>query len=339
MVNVLDVAIIGAGMTGLTLATELEAHGLAVGLVDKGCGYGGRMATRRIENLRLDHGAQYFTAQSPYFQATVARWESQNLIRTWFDALDTADKSPDTHPRPRYIPQDVGMTSLPKKMAESLNASIHLGQRIVKLHTHQATWALENEAGETLLHAKQLVITAPIPQTLDLLKQSNISLETTQAHALEAVRYAPSLALIILTESPYFKDHFPNGLRFPDGEIISWMACNVSKYRQDSPLTALTLHASADFSKRYFEASEADILEAFLPVLEHYAGITPSAIQQQQLHRWRYAFPENPIEDPVFKLEHPLALWLAGDAFGSGSKIESAWTSGIETAKSILKSF
>ena len=45
-------------------------QGWAVTVFDKGRGPGGRLATRRADDLRFDHGAQYFTARDPRF-ATV----------------------------------------------------------------------------------------------------------------------------------------------------------------------------------------------------------------------------------------------------------------------------
>ncbi|MGB3738089.1 MAG: FAD-dependent oxidoreductase, partial [Pontixanthobacter sp.] len=44
-----SVAIIGAGMAGLSCATQLSAQGFAVRLFDKGRGAGGRMAARRVD--------------------------------------------------------------------------------------------------------------------------------------------------------------------------------------------------------------------------------------------------------------------------------------------------
>jgi len=49
--------VIGAGMTGLTAAGVLQARGWAVVLLDKGRAVGGRMATRRIGESRLDPAA------------------------------------------------------------------------------------------------------------------------------------------------------------------------------------------------------------------------------------------------------------------------------------------
>lgn len=70
------IAIIGAGLAGLSAARSLAARGLAVHLFDKGRAPGGRLATRRAEHggrrLPFDHGAQYLRAAGPDFAAALA---------------------------------------------------------------------------------------------------------------------------------------------------------------------------------------------------------------------------------------------------------------------------
>ena len=70
-----QVAIIGAGLAGLTLATRLTEAGHPVVVFDKGRGVGGRMSTRRgdADGLRFDHGAQYFTIRDPGFRTLLER--------------------------------------------------------------------------------------------------------------------------------------------------------------------------------------------------------------------------------------------------------------------------
>jgi predicted NAD/FAD-dependent oxidoreductase len=53
-----DVAIIGAGLAGVAAAGDLIAAGKSDLLIDKSRGVGGRMATRRHCDTRIDHGAQ-----------------------------------------------------------------------------------------------------------------------------------------------------------------------------------------------------------------------------------------------------------------------------------------
>ena len=65
------VAIIGAGITGLSAAWRLVEAGIETELFDKSRGVSGRMATRRLEfhelTLRFDHGSPFLTP--PQMQA------------------------------------------------------------------------------------------------------------------------------------------------------------------------------------------------------------------------------------------------------------------------------
>ena len=68
------IAVIGAGIAGLSCATELQGAGVTVRIFEKSRGPGGRMSTRRGEAWPCDHGAQFFTAQDPEFLAELIRW-------------------------------------------------------------------------------------------------------------------------------------------------------------------------------------------------------------------------------------------------------------------------
>jgi len=68
------VAIIGAGMTGASAASQLRAAGAEVVVFDKARGPGGRMTSKRLVSdntalaqSSLDLGAQYFTVRHPRF--------------------------------------------------------------------------------------------------------------------------------------------------------------------------------------------------------------------------------------------------------------------------------
>src|SRR5205823_3389276 len=90
--------IIGAGMAGLTAARELNAQGWDVIVLDKGRGVGGRLVTRRIEQARADHGAQYFSATTPEFHELVQELLADTVITRWEPAqpspADTAVNEP-----------------------------------------------------------------------------------------------------------------------------------------------------------------------------------------------------------------------------------------------------
>ena len=76
-------AIIGAGMAGLTCAQRLSHTNSHISLWEKSRGIGGRMAQRRWESTRFDHGAQYLQAKSPEFQQQLNQWQQQGHLQAW----------------------------------------------------------------------------------------------------------------------------------------------------------------------------------------------------------------------------------------------------------------
>ena len=58
-----NIAIIGAGISGLSLANMLKDIA-NVKVFEKSRGFGGRVATRYSEDFEFDHGAQFFTIKT-----------------------------------------------------------------------------------------------------------------------------------------------------------------------------------------------------------------------------------------------------------------------------------
>ena len=79
----MKIAVIGAGLAGLTAASELSGFGFDVTVFDKARGPSGRMSTRRTDGRSFDHGAPYFTARAPAFRARVESWMAKGLVDRW----------------------------------------------------------------------------------------------------------------------------------------------------------------------------------------------------------------------------------------------------------------
>lgn len=90
--------IVGGGICGLIIATELKRNGFDVTIVDKGKGIGGRLATRRIQYSSdiegiFDYGAQHFTVTTPQFQAWVDEWIEGGIVEEWSRGFPATDGS------------------------------------------------------------------------------------------------------------------------------------------------------------------------------------------------------------------------------------------------------
>ncbi|MFM7389146.1 MAG: NAD(P)/FAD-dependent oxidoreductase [Vampirovibrionales bacterium] len=340
-----DVLILGAGMAGLTAAHTLHAQGYSVMLVDKGRGVGGRLATRRIENQRFDHGAQYFTATHPAFQQAVAQWVQAGVVAPWFEQLSTLPASQTTYPNtPRYT-GTLGMTALAKHLAEGL--TIHTSTRIGSIqHTPEGWQAtslpLSAEQTPTQYTAKTLISTLPVPQWLELLEASNIPLDAATTATLNAITYAPSHAFMLQFAPdaelpPLGSDtHSHGGLKLTEHPTLSWIANNSQKPGlQGQANPCWTIHTTADFSAQQWETPYDTLYPQIVAALEavfEYPLPTPT---QWQAHRWKFALVTHTHPEPTLAMPFEPPCYLAGDAFGSQSKLQTAFLSGQAAAEAI----
>ncbi|HAV61423.1 MAG TPA: hypothetical protein DCY13_03555, partial [Verrucomicrobiales bacterium] len=210
-----DVAIVGAGIAGLMTARQLVAAGRSVIVLDKGRGVGGRMATRRSGPVVFDHGAQYFTARDPDFLRLVNAWEQEGLVRQWARGFATMDGGRKIDETPRWTGVD-GMTCIAKDLAADLN--LRLQQTVTAVRQQTRGWRVALAEGDSVA-AGALLLTPPVPQSLQLLRKGQVQLPHDIRAALERIRYAPCLALLIELAGPS-RVPAPGGL-WGDGRPIA----------------------------------------------------------------------------------------------------------------------
>jgi renalase len=318
--NGTDVLIIGAGISGLLCATELQRQGYSVCLLDKGRGVGGRMTTRRMQGARLDHGAQFFTARDSRFQAYIDEWMDAGIVREWFRHLPGESEGPG---HPRYCGVG-GMNAVPKFLARNLD--VHCTERVNCLVRNIDHWVAQTESGDSF-RADQLIVTTPLPQSLLLLETAGLDWANGDLKRLREVRYEKGLAALVILDGPSNLPE-PGGMKL-SGSHLSWIADN--RMKGISPdVTALTLHATGAFAEEHWNSPDSVRGPRMIGAAELWLG---SRVVDYTCHRWGFTLPRNPWPKRYFHKEC-LNLVLAGDAFG-GPRVEGAALSGIETASAI----
>jgi renalase len=314
-----DVIVIGAGLSGLIAARTLQANGVRVVVLDKGRGVGGRLATRRTARGVFDHGAQFFTARDPQFRLLVEAWQAAGIVRPWATGFALADGTFKCDGEARFCGVS-GMTAIPKHLAQGLD--VRVNAKVPRVQATHGGWVVTPEAGERFC-GRALLLTPPVPQSLQLLAPGEVTLPERIRGDLEQINYAPCLALLAQLSSGSVIPE-PGGL-WCSGEPIAWMADNQRKGVSAAPGSAVTIHAGPEFSRIHWDTPEDVVTAALLTVAAPWLGSVPV---QTQLHRWRYSLPRRVHPQRCVVLREPAPLVFAGDAFG-GPRVEGATLSGL----------
>ena len=281
----MKIAIVGAGIAGLSAARALRSQSHHVSVFEKLRGPGGRVATRRLAgiemprplsgaSLEFDHGAQYFTVRDDRFSETVAEWLRDRVAAKWagrivsFDdeGWDELDEQTD-----RYVGTP-GMSAIAAAMADGLHVTY--GETIESL--------------DPLLETHdQVIVAVPAPQALPLIAhvpdlKAQVSHVTMKANWTVLAAFEEKVAARF-------------DAAFVNGSPLGWIARNTSKPKRDWKVDAWVLQATTSWSDAHVDDRPDDVgaflMEAFEDLVR--AGL-PRAFHAT-VHGWRYATADPPL--------------------------------------------
>lgn len=321
--------ILGAGMAGLTAARELTRHGWDVMVLDKGRGVGGRMATRRIELAKVDHGAPYFSVKTPEFRQVADQLMAEGILTEWYP--DKPDRhvadvlSGDSDDR-RYIGIK-GMNTVAKALANGL--MVKTSERVTKISVDGSGWLAETEAGNAY-PAESLLITIPAPQALTLVQDSSLELSPTVVSALSAILYQPCLVVLVVMRQPS-QIPSPGAVHYETGDV-AWVVDNQQKGISPEQPSVL-IQASPGFSQKHFDDDLTVVGRQLTEQMREW--IPAEAVETIQVHRWRYSLADERYPESFLVAQTDLPLLFGGDGFGTGN-VEGAFLSGLRMAEYLI---
>ncbi len=315
------IAVVGAGIAGLTIAKKLTNRGFSVDIFDKGRAVGGRMSSRRTQWGYLDHGTQYFTVKNPVFQDFLA--QNKKFVKVWtgkFACWRDGELTTIEPENSRYVPT-LAMNNLCKNMAIGLN--VKLQTRIIRLEKGQK-WILIDENQQKYSDYDYVMITAPPIQTIDLLAN-----HTTITESISKLKMFPCYSLMLVPENKL--DLAFDAIEFQH-PILRWIAANDSKpsrgekgsiiIQSNLTWTEINLEKSKDSVGKILKNTAADIL-----------NIQFNHSLYESVHLWRYAISKQP-NDQGYYLDKSNNIGVCGDWCLNG-KVESAFLSGHFLAEEI----
>ena len=310
------IAIIGTGLSAIFSAIHLRKNtDLEINLFDKARGLGGRLATRRAEGGKFDHGAQYFSIERINNLPEIQMLINEGVINNIED-------------KDIYFSPD-GMTNIAKKLLIDFN--IFKEHKLVSIDKENENYKLFFENGSTF-NSDYIIMSCPMPQSLEILNKSKIDYDNNLIKDLEDLSYFPCIVVMIKSEIKLsnLDKHIGTDV---DSKDISWIGDNYGK-KVSSIENYYTIQCSPEFSYENFENEYDETNKKLKHEMEKIFG---SNYQILSNHKWRYSIPKNFYQgDNSLVINQKDFLGLCGDIFTNG-RFDGAITSGLSIADKFLK--
>ena len=320
----IKIAIIGAGLSGLTLAREL--NNLAeITVFEKNSQIGGRLRMLKLNDYYCDSASQYFTARKPVFKKFIKPMLQNNKIIQWNPRVMTIGDSKKSYKRHWFEPHYralPNMNSLLKPLREELD--IRCNAQIDSI-SYDTRWTLSCNNWNFPETFDYLILAMPAPLSRKMIPQ-NCSFSSE----LQAIQMNPMFGLCLMfDESPKLKYQAAK----VKNSVIDWMYIESTKLITNT-LHCMVLHSTTTFAQKYFNESQNKIMNSMLKALNDLDLnlTTPSSIA---IDRWPYATVSN-SSDEGFYADQNLGLATCGD-WASGGGLEGAYTSGYLLAQELKR--
>lgn len=318
----MKVAIIGAGISGLTLAHRLKDQ-YEVTIFEKSKGLGGRVATRRAGNFSFDHGAQFFKITTPRFQDFMQPLIDNKVILPWCGRFAEITKNKVTKTRnwssdyPHYVGNGAN-NSIGKYLSKGLN--IIRSCKITKIKDHFLT----DDTGAQFGPYDWIFLTCPLPQVKALIfdKPVQFLAENKTVSACYSLMLGFDQSIALGFDMALVKQ-----------QDISWISVNSSKPGRETRQSIL-VHSTNTWANEHLEAEQDNVMQYLLEVTSDTLNYNCKKADFTGLHRWRYANSSR-HEGELFYIDYEKRIGICGDGFIQG-RVESAFISADSLAQHFL---
>ncbi len=321
-----SVAIIGAGMAGITCALTLSLQLEKVEVFERCQHAGGRMASTRVGGYEFDLGAQFFTAHDEVFSGYVETWHSEGVVMPWngwIVDLDSGNMISRGFDEGWYVGVP-NMAALVRHLARLCR--VHYGCQVEQVQRLNDAWQVVGTEGDDL-GVFDLVITAvPPTQVAALFADVSTPIHTEIAAVQMACAWVLGMGFKHSVDVPFAG-------AFVSDSTLNWIARNSSKPSRTDKETWV-IHATPEWSEKHPTGPKASVITQLVDAFRAALGVrlpTPEIVTAQF---WNDAVTVNPACQP-YLLDSSQRLGVCGD-WCVGPRVESAFQSGMGLAERVL---
>ena len=323
-----NVAVIGAGITGITLANLLQKK-VNLTVFEKSRGVGGRMATRRAEPYQFNHGAQYFKIENKEFknflQPLIQNKIIKHLEANHIEILNKeVIKRTKTYNKIYYTPVSK-MNSVVKYLINN-NFFIKLLCKIDKTIKENDKWFIIDSDNVSYGPYDWLFITIPPNQALEILYNNFKFLDIIKKIKMRSC-YSLMLGFDKIKEFDFDTALFLD-------EDVQWLSIR-KKIIENKKYYNLLINSSYDFAEKNVNSSKDKISDYLIKQVSEIVKYELNNYEHKALHFWKYAMSEK-NNNLGSLLDEDLKVIVCGDWCMNG-KVEGGFLSAKDAAKKLIK--
>ena len=321
-----SVAVVGAGMAGITCALTLSLQLKDVKVFELGHHAGGRMASTRVGGYEFDLGAQYFTAQDEVFRGYVETWQSEGLVQPWSGWIVDLDGG-NMIGRGLNEGWYVGvpnMAALVRYLARLCH--VQYGCQVGRVHPMDGAWQLLGANAEDLGTFDLVIMAVPPTQAAELLAEVTTSIHDKMADVQMACAWVVGMGYERSIDAPF-------AAAYMSDPILNWIARNNSKPSRTDKETWVA-HAAPEWSEKHSTRSEASVISQMVQAFRAAVGVRIPEPEVATARYWTETVTVNPARHP-YLLDSTRRVGVCGD-WCLGPRVESAFQSGMKIAEHVL---
>lgn len=332
MQNTTDFIIVGAGISGLAFAKQINELGYSLAVFEKARGTGGRLSSKRKvygDNLEMafDLGCSSIAAKSSDFARQLEDWHLKGVISPWWQ-----DQYGTTH----YVPTPRN-SALTRHLSKDLDC--HFSTKVTKIMRCDGIWQVFYEASDgkiEMAKARHIILAMPSPQAHDLLPESSSFRKILTSSSIFP-QWVMGIKVSMASEPQV-------GIEYPQSSIIHSISYESSKPHRtvDPEGQVLQIQATSNWSLNNVDEHPDDIALQLTSELKRVIN-SKFVVESQHVHRWLYSGVAENINTEASAKGY---LWDGNNGLGiigdyltdSLYGVESAWLSASHLADLLVSS-
>lgn len=284
-----NLAIIGAGLAGCSMAYFAQKQGVSAILLDKSRGTGGRAGSKRLDNGSVELGASIISFHDPNLMTLRDTLLNENVLASWQSGHVGVPR----------------MSSITRFLAG--DTPLMTQNRVQHLEQQNGLWLLRDDSYQPILKAQTVAIATPATQAAMLLATvpncPNLLLNANQSSSATQPQWSMWLKTVKSDQPPL--QLLPNNIL----QTLIKDSDKPQRYQDDQD--TWVIQSTPLWSKQHIDEDKAKVQTAMIEAFQSVTGL--QALEQGEPHRWLLGRQAVVTSDKPFLYDAPLKLIVIGD--------------------------